>query len=232
MKIGVIQHRTRDNAADDVAALVAATAHAADSGAEFVVLPEVLRLFGEQNPDRWALMKGLDSIEGARFMPFVGPEMAAFSSVLTPPQEMESVGTIALLVGDAVVDPEVHRVVFEQLPNMAVLSPRSESDLQAEAVLELAIGLSLSLAGLVVVAECSGADAGEPGHGGSAIVLLGDVIAEAMGDDDVLIAEVPLPIPQPEPVEALPAVPRILEQRLAHHRGEKAPVDYPADLSS
>ena len=232
MKIGVIQHRTRDRAAEDVTALVSATARAADSGAEFVVLPEVLRLFGEQNPDRWALVTGLDSIAGARLIPFVGPEVPAFSSVLTPPQDIESLGTIALLVGDACVDPEVHRALFEQLPNVAVLSPRSESELQAEAVLELAIGLSLSLAGLVIVAECAGAEPGEPGHGGSAIVLLGDVIAEAMGDDDVLLADIPLPIPQPEPVEGLPPVPRILEQRLAHHRGEKVPVDYPADLSS
>lgn len=232
MKVGVVQHRIRESGAEDARALARASSRARDLGAELVMLPEALSLFGDENPDRRELFDALAEIDGSRLMPYVGPDAAGFSGIVTPPPDAEFAGSIALLVGDACVDPGVHRAVLAERPNAVVLSPRSESELQAEAVLELAIGLSLSLAGLVVVAECSGADPGEPGHGGSAIVLLGEVIAEAMAEEDVLVAEVPMPVPQPEPAEELPSIPPILAQRLAHHRGEKVAVDYPADLSS
>ena len=117
-------------------------------------------------------------------------------------------------------------------PTVAVLAPRSENDLQAEAVMELAIGLSESLASLVVVTECAGAEPGDVGHGGSAIIHLGKVIAEAMGqDDETLLADIELPLSRPEPPEPLPVIAPILSQRVAHHRGERQPVDYPADLT-
>lgn len=232
MKVGVVQHRIRESADEDAAALAQAAASARDLGAELVVLPEVLALFGDDNPARDALFDALAGIDGSRLMPYVGPEVAEFSGIVTPPLEAEFAGSIALLVGDSCVDIEAHRAVLAERPNAVVFSPRSESELQAEAVLEVAIGLSLSLAGLVIVAECAGAEPGEPGHGGSAIVLLGEVIAEAASGDDVLVAELPLPVPQPEPAEDLRPVPPILAQRLAHHRGEKIVVDYPADLSS
>ena len=109
---------------------------------------------------------------------------------------------------------------------VAVLCPHSENDMQAEAVLELALGLSSSLAGLIIVIDSAGAEPGEPGHGGSAIVQLGEVVAEAMGDgDQTLVFEVELPIVQPEPRELLPEIPTILSGRLAQHHGEKPGVD-------
>ncbi len=116
-------------------------------------------------------------------------------------------------------------------PNVAVLLPRSESDLQAEAVLELAIALSDSLAGLVIVVDTDGSEPGHPGHGGSAIIMFGKVVAEAMSGDDILFADVELPVGRPEPREPLPEMPTILQQRLAHHQGHHLEVDYLADLS-
>ncbi|TPW09022.1 MAG: hypothetical protein FD127_4274, partial [Acidimicrobiaceae bacterium] len=124
-----------------------------------------------------------------------------------------------------------HRRVAEDPPDVLVLAPASESDLQAEAAIEVAIGLSISVAGLVIVLDSSGAEPGTPGHGGSAIVLLGEVAAEALLEDDALIAQIPVPVPQPKPRAPLPAVPPLLLQRLAHHRGERVAFDYPADTS-
>jgi hypothetical protein len=117
-------------------------------------------------------------------------------------------------------------------PQVAIMVPNAENDMQAEAALELAIGLSDSLAGLVIVVGSAGAEPGEAGHGGSAIVHLGKVVAEAMGDEDqTLEFEVDTPIPQPEPRGLLPQIPTILSQRLANHQGRKPDVDYPADLN-
>ena len=126
--------------------------------------------------------------------------------------------------------PPLSLGVAAQTPTLAVLSPRSETDLQAEAMLEFAIELSDSLAGVIVIAECSGAEPLEVGHGGSAIIVLGEVVAEALSDDDVLIAEVPTPFPQPSPREPLPAVPPLLAQRFDLHSGRLS-VEHGPDLS-
>lgn len=143
----------------------------------------------------------------------------------------EHLGTLCLLEGDAALDPAEHARARIQAPDVLALAPAAESELQAEAVLELAIALSTAVAGLVVVLEHSGAEIGRPGHGGSAIVVLGEVVAEALGDEDVLVSEVPVPVPSPGPRSPLPELPTILAQRLANHRGEKPSTDYPADLS-
>ncbi len=145
--------------------------------------------------------------------------------------DLDVLGRVAVLAGDAVMDPEKLRQLSVTPPDVLVLAPGAESEIQAEAVLELALALSFSVAGLVIVSERSGAQPGDPGHGGSAIVLLGEVLAEAMADDDIIYAEIPVPIPPPGPRAPLPAVPLILSQRLAHHRGERLTVEYPADLT-
>lgn len=144
---------------------------------------------------------------------------------------INSLGRVEVLVGDAAIDPAEHARLASAPPDVVVLSPGAESDIQAEAVFELALALSVSLTGLVIVSERSGAAAGEPGHGGSAVVLLGEVLAEALSDEDVLLAEVPVPVLAPEPRAPLPELPPILAQRLAHHRGERPVVEYPTDLS-
>lgn len=143
---------------------------------------------------------------------------------------LEPLGRTVVVAGDAAIDPEQLRRMSLDPPDVLVLAPGSESELQAEAVIELAIGLSLSLAGLVIVADASGAEPGSPGHGSSAVVLLGEVLAEAVFDEQLLVVDVPAPLSPPEPRAPLPVLPPILAQRLANHRGERVPVDYPADL--
>jgi hypothetical protein len=147
------------------------------------------------------------------------------------PAELEPLGRVSLPVGDAAMDPEALERIYAEAPDAIIMAPRSESDLQAEAVLELAIGLSESAAGLVVVTDAAGAEPGEAGHGGSAIIVLGEVLAEAITDDELLVADITVPPSAPQPRERLPEVPTILQQRLAHHEGRKLDSGYLADLS-
>lgn len=233
MKIAVIQHRLRATGMEDADALLAAAARAGEQGAEFVLVPDVpaLREDGFPNAARTAFMFGLEKVPGRRLIPQAPPRSSGIAATAPPPQGVMGLGRIGVFVGDSCIDTnELERIALET-PSTAVFAPRNESDLQAEAMLELAVGLSDSLTALVMIAETAGAEAGEMGHGGSAIVFLGEVLAEAIGqDDDVLLAEIETPVPVPEPREALPEIPLILAQRLAQHQGRKLPVDYPADL--
>lgn len=232
MRIAALQHRLRESAAQDVDALVASARNAAEAGAELVVFPEVLSIGGDASEERQRLYELLDAVPGQRLIPNVGAYVVGFGLVSEPLEAFPELGKIAMLVGDScMTGVELIRMLGDS-PSVALMAPRSESDLQAEAVLELALGLSESLAGLVIVSECCGSDPGDIGHGGSAIIHLGKMLAEALGDDDeLLIVDIDVPIEQPEPREALPAIPPILTQRTATHRGEKPEVDYPADLS-
>lgn len=147
------------------------------------------------------------------------------------PAGLDALGRVVALEGDACFDATTFEALAADPPDVLVLRPRSESDLQAEAALEFAIALSESVAGLVLIAETTGAAPGEAGHGGSAVVWLGDVVAEGLADTDVLIAGIALPLVEPEPREPLPKPAPILLQRLANHTGERPAVDYLADLS-
>jgi hypothetical protein len=233
VKIAVIQHRLRATGMEDAEALLSAAARAAETEAAFVLVPDVpaLREDGFPNAARAVLMQGLGNIPGRRLIPQSAPGSRGVAAIAPPPAGVTGLGRIAVFVGDSCADPaEISRVAREGV-STAVLAPRNESDLQAEGMLELAVGLSDSLAALVMIAECAGADPGDVGHGGSAIVFLGDVLAEALGqEDDVLVAEIETPVSAPEPREPLPEIPPILAQRLAQHQGRKVPVDYPADL--
>lgn len=145
------------------------------------------------------------------------------------PESAAELGAVAVLSGDEVFDVAALKSLATERPDVLVLRPGSESELQAEGVLEWAIGLSDAVAGLVIIVEDDGAEPGDPGHGGSAIVLLGDVIAEAMSGADLIDATVGVPVPQPVPRNPLPELPTILAQRVAHHAGRHVPVEYPAD---
>lgn len=231
MKIAVVQHQLRATPAEDAAALAAAARRAADQGAELVIFPEVFSLHGDDNPHREALFAELDEIPGERLIPQLGPTSNGFAGVVDAPDGFEGLGLMAVLMGDGCVDLSVIRSMAFDFPDLAVMIPRSESELQAEGILEVAIALSDSLCGLILVCDTDGAELGEPGHGGSAIVKFGEVVAEAMSGDDVLVVDVALPIGAPNPREPLPQMPMILQQRLAHHEGRHLEVDYPADLS-
>lgn len=167
----------------------------------------------------------------ARGADLVVPPARIVLGVAADMHALDVLGKVAVLTGDEAIDPAEHARLAADPPDALVLYAGAESDLQAEAVVELAIALSLSVCGTVVVSERSGAEPGEPGHGGSAIIVLGQVVAEAMTDDDVIIADVPVPPLSPDPRNRLPELPPILGQRLAHHRGERMPVEYPADLT-
>lgn len=233
MRLAVIQHRLCETAEQDVRSIAAAAAEAASRGADLVVVPELSAIAASP-----ALVSLLDSmladVPAYCLIPSSSAAAGPDGIVSVPVSaDLEGFGSVAVFSGDRCFDLEALQDACSAFPSAALLAPASENDLQAEAVLELAIGLSDSLAGLVIVAECSGAEPGKPGHGGSAIVLLGEVVAEAIGDADVLVADIELPVPQPEPREPIPQIAPILAQRVAHHQGRKAkpPGDYPADLS-
>lgn len=232
MRIAVVQHTLRASAEEDAHALGLAARAAVEAGAELLVFPEVLSLHA--HPARDVLRAELEPLSGtlSYLLPHVGPSSCSLRFAAADlPGISERLGRIAMLHGDACMDADELAAAAEDRPAVLLMAPRSESDLQSEAVVELAIKLSDSVAGLVLVAEPDGAEPGEPGHGGSVVVLLGQVLAEAVGGDDLLVFDVPEPVPQPTLRERLPAVPPILAQRVAHHAGRKLAVDYPADLS-
>jgi hypothetical protein len=224
MRIAVLQHSSpHDSGA--VVADIAATALRA--GADLVVCPAVSE--GEAEAIGSALDRVFVASGGAYLLPAYDDSPSGSVSIVEIEAPFGTVGTTAVLVGDACFDAASWTRAREAGVVAAVLSPRCESELQAEAVLEVAIELSNSLCGLVIVAETSDGGFGEPGHGGSAIISLGKIVAEAFGETDIITADVTLPIPQSTPPEPLPDVPVILGQRLALHAGRRFDVDYPAD---
>lgn len=231
MRIAVIEHKLCSTAVEDAALLAAASVAANEGGAEIIFLPAVLA--SSDVAAQQAYATGVAGITATRLLPNVaaGTRGRVFSARAIDGAG-ERLGQIALAYGDACFDEVALAEVRASRPDVLVMAPLSENELQAAAVLELAVGLSESVAPLVVVAEPVGAGFGEPGQGGSAIVLLGKVLAEAVGHDgDVLFAEVPEPLPRPEPPDPLPAVPTILAQRAATHEGRKLDMGYLADLS-
>ena len=234
MRIAAIQHRLRDDADGDASALAQAAVAAVGRGADLIVFPSVPSLHLDSGAGHLLLSELVADVAATCSIPGVDMAAKGAAAVIALPEPFSAPGLstcmAGILVGDACMDPASVGEVASRRPSLAVLSPRSETDLQAEAMLEYAIALSSSLAGLMVVAECAGAEPLETGHGGSAIVVLGDVVAEALTDDDILVADVALPLPEPQPREPLPAVPPLLAQRVAHHAGRIA-VEHGADVS-
>lgn len=231
MKLAVVQHRLRGDAVEDARRLAHAAKWASEQGAEAVFFPSVDAL---REPDARAVFAtATDELPGSRVVPLVseGVRAQVFKATDAIPGVGERLGPVALLYGDACIDPAVLERTAAERPSVLVLVPRSESDLQAEAIIELAMRLSESAAGLVIVAETTGGGFGEPGHGTSAVILLGDLMAEAYEDDEVLLVSVQEPVPLPESPEPLPEVPLILQQRLAQHEGRRPDPGYLADLS-
>lgn len=227
MKIAVVQHALRPAPAQDLEALVIAVARAASLGAGLVVLPDIPAVHdGPLGDDLFRRTE--EGAPGVLVIPAHRYEADPAHGPLELPAD--EAGVAYALVGDDAIDPDVLPACATRKPGLLVLAPGAESELQAQAVLELAVALSTSLASVVVIAETDGAEPGEPGHGGSAIVHLGEVLAEAVAGDDLLIAEVVTPLGPPEAPAALPEVPPLLVQRIAAHQGRKVDVGYPADL--
>ncbi len=227
MKIALVQHRIRGEMTADADALASSISEACKRGAEVVVCPVVPSLVANADAARDAILSKLEGCaEGtALLLPFredVAEEVALRATPL---------GETALLVSDECLLSDIASTLARSLPEAVVMRPLAHSELQAEAVLEYGIGLSRAVTGLVLICESSGGEFAEPGHGGSAIVMLGEILAEASTDEEILLADVVVPVAAPEPREALPALPPILEQRVARHQGRKAEVGYLADLS-
>ncbi len=234
MILAVIQAVRRSTAAQDSATLLELLVNACSRGAEVVVLPD----------PPWLSATETAKIASAAFLRIEYPDVTVLAPPFGPPDpgsggplargarvSESALGMTAALSGDECLDPVIARELAAAAPNAIILRPGNESDLQAEAMLERALGLSESVSGLVLVAECDGGPDGEPAHGGSAIVVLGEVVAEAVVGDDVLMAEVNAPLARPDARIPVPDLPPILAQRWAFHHGERASVDYPADLT-
>jgi len=220
-----VQHAVRPAPAQDLEALVGSVVRAGARDAEWVVLPEVAALAeGPFNDELWRRLEE-DAPGVAATAAYVEPE--ELCAIL---DDQDTPGVTAILAGDSCFTSEALACVRAHAPGVLVLAPHAESDIQAEATLEFAIALSTSLASLVIVVDTDGADPGEPGHGGSAVVYLGEVLAEAMTGDDVLYADVDRPVGSPESPDPIPEVPTLLVQRVAAHQGRKLEVDYPVDL--
>ena len=113
-------------------------------------MPEPLSLTRRRRRHGRASSQGSMACRASASIPSTAPGVDSFAATAPPLDGLEGLGRIALLAGDACMTGlELVRILGDA-PNVAVLAPRSENDLQAEAVMELAIGLSESLAGLVV----------------------------------------------------------------------------------
>lgn len=222
MRIAVVQHVVRPAPAQDLEALVAATVRAAVGEASWVVLPVVPAL--DEGPLHEELWRRLESD-----VPGVGALVASMGGGAGEGDEAAP-GLTVTLTGDDCYSPASLAAARAHGPGVLVLAPGAESELQVEATLELALALSTSVASVVIVVETDGAEPGEPGHGGSAIIHLGEVLAEAMPGDDILYADLEVPVGPPEAPGPPPEIPPLLAQRVAAHQGRKLEVDYPADL--
>lgn len=228
MRIAVIQHRLRAAERQDLAALLALAQEASDGGAGVIVCPAVPGLRGNTRVFG-AFLENMRIYAPGSLV--VSPLLAEIGdgevrTVLTP------LGRTLALTGDDCIDPALYDGIVAAAPQAMVWQADPESEIQAEAVLEIALDASLSLAGLVLVAATVGGKGAAAGFGGSAIVHLGEILAEASCDEDVVVADVTAPVSLPDRPGPRPVLPPILVQRLAHHRGTKPPTDRPADLSS
>ncbi len=226
MRIAVVQHQIRTHERVDLAAMLALAERAVDQGADTIVFPCVPGLGG-----------------GGELMPaFIqnvcerAPQLSVIASCagrlrLTPLEALPTrLGRTLVLAGDECIDPELFPVIAGANVEALVWQIDTESPLQAEAILELALDASLSLSGLVLVSCFDGEARGARSFGGSAIVHLGELLAEAGQGEDLLLADVAAPVSLPIRRGPLAEPGPVLEQRLAVHRGAKITLGYPATI--
>jgi hypothetical protein len=227
MKVAVVQHRLREHVRMDLASLLQSVQDAGERGARFCACPCVPGIQGNEHIIG-AFRENVDHCAPGVSVVFpcqATEETGAVRAFDTP------VGRTVVLIGDDCIDADLYDPVARAAPDALVLQFDSESPLQAEALLEYALDCSLSLAGLILVASTVGAARGYEGHGGSAIVHMGEIVEEADDDQQVLVADVDVSSLRPLEASRLPSPSPILTQRLDVHRGRKSAVDWPADLS-
>jgi predicted amidohydrolase len=210
----------------DLAAMLSLAEQAEDEGADVIVFPCVPGLTYESG-----LMSAFaeNVIERA-------PQVSIVASCAVrdrsghPLAVPTRLGRTLQLGGDDCIDP-AHFATIEAMDLEAlVLQMDTESPLQAEALLEFALDASLSHAGLVMTACLTGEARGVKSFGGSAIIHLGEILAEAGSDEDLLIARVPVPVALPVRRGPRPVLPPVLAQRIAVHHQTKIRPDYPATI--
>jgi hypothetical protein len=211
----------------DLAALLSVSEQAEDEGADVIVYPNVPGLCGSAS----LLAAFAQNVtERAPQVSIVAPCASDATAVRSPEPVATRLGRTRLLGGDACIDPDLYPSIEAMGLEALVWQAETESPLQAEALLELALDASLSQAGLVLAACLAGEARGIASHGGSAIVHLGEILAEAGAGEDLLIADISVPVSLParRGLRAVPAP--VLAQRLAVHRGKKYRPTHPADV--
>lgn len=226
MKIAVVQHRIRTHERMDLAALLSLSEQAQDEGADVIVYPCVPGL-GYASPLMTAFASNV--IERAPQVSIVAP-CAAQSRAGKLASVPTRLGSTLMLAGDDCIDVSLYPRIESFDLEALVWQMDTESPLQAEALLELALDASLSQAGLVLTACLFGEARGVSSSGGSAIVHLGEILAEAGEGEDLLLADVPVPVQLPERRgrRAVPAP--VLQQRFAVHHGKKLRPNHPATI--
>jgi hypothetical protein len=218
MRLAVIQHTLRAHERMDLAALLALAEDASDEGANVIVCPLVPGLERDTRVYHAFIENMRNHAPGSLLItPAVAGEANGHvHPFLTP------LGRTVALVGDDCLDRERHDQVLASRADAMIWQPDAESAQQAEAILELALGASLSVAGLIVVAALDGAARGAAGFGSSAIVQLGEILAEAGGGEEVVMARLDAPLPLPDRPARRPYLPPILAERLARHESGRS----------
>ena len=194
--------------------MLAQSEHAAEQGVQVLVFPRVPGLGG----DRSLLDAFFRNVEErAPGLAWVRPAARNPLDERMEPKATALGRTIAL-DGDDCIDPDLFPAIQESVCDSLVWRFNAEDPLQAEAALELALDASLHLAPLVVIASVTGNSRGVHSAGISAIVHLGEILAEGGSGEELLVADVPNPGGFPEQPRTLPAPAPVLVQRLAVHR--------------
>ncbi|MDO8963756.1 MAG: hypothetical protein Q7W30_04605 [Coriobacteriia bacterium] len=227
MRVAVVQHRMRAHERMDLASLLTLCERASEEGAQVIVLPAVPGLAGNELLIQAFLRNAEERAPG---LTWITPQHV-WGGVGEPVCRPTALGSTLVLGQDHCIDPDVIAGAQELSCDTMVWQFDAEDALQAEALLEFALDASVAVTPLIVIADVVGSARGVEGHGTSAIVYMGEIMAEAGSGEDLLIADVPAPAPLTQPSRRVPSPAPVLAQRLAAHHGTKLATPYPADLT-
>lgn len=213
MRICVAQHGIRNHERMDLAALLSFAERASEDDVRLIVYPSIPGLcHGGGLVEAFAL----NVVERAPHLSFIAP--CAAEKPLTRGPVVTVLGKTLVLSGDECIDPASFADIEAMGLEALVWQILTDSPQQAEAVMELALDASMSLAGLVLVAGVWGEARGVRSFGGSVIARRGDMLAEAGEGADLLVADVDVPVSLPERRGSRPVPAPVLAQRLAVSR--------------
>lgn len=213
MRIGVVQHKMRTHERMDLAALLSAAERASEDGVRLLVYPPIPGLTPGSGLVEAFAQNVAERVPGVSF---IAP--GASERPLTRGPVDTVLGKTLVLSGDECIDPDSFGEVEEMKLDALVWQMLTDSAQQAEAVIELALDASMSLAGLVLVSGVWGEGRGVHSHGGSVIAARGDMLAEAGDGEALLVADVEVPVCLPARRGSRPVPAPVLAQRLAAGR--------------